>query len=433
MFDRTLRNPPLGRMAEDFTVSTGRLSVLWRGAFVAVAAFLAIQANVGNVWRTLALLALPTMGVAAATLHAYPKAVDKLANSRIPVLNLIATHLANVSGRATANFAGVAETLGALTFVLLVGGPLAVRDLPPGVYLIVSGCAVAFAWSVGRGIMLDWSWYQPGAAPSLGLRLFRYGFPTFAALVVGAILFSSPLADLRLGLGVLAAGGMLSLYALVLHYERSLRAAQHAIESTISFELEHASMQIHSLVKNPFYLLMSAIDSRDEEISGLTRANLREIFVGVEEARLTVLNGGYGRSARVADLVAYVSGMFPMATRQNITLDPSANVDFVFGRDYAITRCLLMDLVTNAIRGGAGKVAIRLATDQSDSTLLTLVVKDDIADDVIIPTDSAARTSMQVIREHLRYNAAGNIEIKDRGHDSKSVVATWRSMSAEGK
>jgi hypothetical protein len=125
--------------------------------------------------------------------------------------------------------------------------------------------------------------------------------------------------------------------------------------------------------------------------------------------------------------------MFPLTIRGKIALDPETNVDLVFGRDYAITRCLLMDLVTNAVRSGANKVLVRLVSDPSDNAVLTLTVRDDIADDVVLPSRSAARTSMQVIREHLQYNMAGSIQIDERSSDSKSVVATWRSMSAEGK
>jgi hypothetical protein len=438
MFDWSLRSAALQPMTQQFTIKTGRFTVAWRAAALAVTATVAFL-SVPAFWLRISLQVLvPVIGVAAAWMDTYPDWMERYRNSRFPLFGVLVRHQWDTTNRVAASFPGIMEMLGGLSLVILVAGPWAL-PLDLSGYLVAGSAALYFCWSVGRNIMIDWAWYKPTEPLTVFHKSFRLLFPFAAAAVAFLIFFSTPTRLLapssnNVAIAGLAAAAMLSLYPLTIHYDQALQAAQTAIDTVLKRDRILSQVHIHGLVKNPLYVLANALRNLgflDEyEISHY----FQDVQFGIEEARRTALFGGAGRSAYLPDIVETISSIFPQGNRPIIGLAPDSNVKVVKGEDYLLVRSLLLDLVTNAVKAGATEVMIEFGRDPREPSRLELKVRDDADGSVIIPEQVPARTSLAVIREFLSSatQGPGSLNLSESKDGHKSVIATWISSDMNG-
>jgi hypothetical protein len=421
-------------MAQQFSIITGRLTVAWRAAALAVAAAV-FFASAPESWARIGLqILVPLIGVTTAWAHVYPDWLERYRNSRIPILGALIRHEWDTTNRIAASFPGIMETLGGISLVTLTAGPWA---LPLGLssYLLATAATLLFYWSVGRNIMIGWAWYKPGKAFPDIYRAFRLAFPLAAAVVIFIVFFSTPVRHAEafttyLAIAGLAAAVPLSLYPLVVHYELALQAAQAAIDLALSKERIISQVHIHSLIKNPLYVLANELRSRGLLNEHDIAHYFRDVQFGIEEARRIALLGDAGRSAYLPDIVTTISNIFPQGSRPKINLAPGCSIRVVSGEDYLLVRALLLDLVTNAVKAEATEVEVWYGRDSADPSRVELRVRDDADGAVVIPEESPARTSLAIIKGFLSSatQGPGTLKLSESQGGRKSVIANWVSV-----
>ena len=146
--------------------------------------------------RGAAQLVMVSAGVSMAWVQLQPGLLDRLESGRLPGLSRTVWHLRGARGRATADLAGILESLGIVAALLLYVGPFAVRPLPAGVYLAGLVLVTGHLWSAYSQVMTDSSWYNPEAPANRRLVVLRPWIP----VIIAAILFVMMISPRRLGL-----------------------------------------------------------------------------------------------------------------------------------------------------------------------------------------------------------------------------------------
>ncbi|MGV9977009.1 hypothetical protein ACWDUH_04960 [Micromonospora wenchangensis] len=431
MFDPNLRRREIYAMSRAYVVPTGRIGAVLRLALVLATGAVLIPASPGHVPRTLLQLAIPLAGAAAAWLHAYEERLRALVRRGVPVLTPVAQHLLRVGGTPVPSLAGVLEVAGAVSMLALVAFPWAL-PAPAWAVLAASATSLAFTWSVGRGVMLDASWYNVDSPANPSVRLFRYLFPGLAALLAllaYATTSAAVLADPagRWTCALLAAGMLGTLYLLTIDYERALAAADEAVRFRVNLLRRENGRDVHSLVKNPLHLLRSELESSAVSVGFYVHHFLDEVRLGVEEAVHAVEEGTEEGPVPIEDLARYLNQMLSGRHRDLVRFGTATNVRAVGARDYGTVRAAVLDFVTNAVKAGAGKVEVNVQRLSTTPARMRVSVRDDAPGKVYLSTDPQGRSSLAALGELLRDLGAGEVRLDEQTGTSKLIVAEWNS------
>jgi len=388
--------------------------------------------------RAAAQLLVVSAGVGMAWVQTQPGLLDRLASGRIAPLRRTAWHLRGVRGRATADLAGLLEGFGIILALLLYAGPISVRPLPAGVYVLGLVLVTAHVWSAFAQVMTDASWYNSDPPPARGLIVLRPWIPlAVAAIEILLIISPAPPGQGRLPAGliipVMLAASIVLLLPFTMVFEVILKAGLEACEISMGEVRRNDSITVHSLVKNGAHALIRQIQA-DQGAGQETRSLADSMLVLAEEARQTMLGGGPAAET-VALLWDCVLQVVPGDRRGGMILDARSRQLQMRKTDYGLARRVLPDLVTNAWKAGAHRVevAVRHEEPGRDETggpgrltrpWVTVSVDDDGPGMPAQPTGS--RTSLRILDEHLhRFDGAVVAEQREGG--GTRVLARWKS------
>ena len=384
--------------------------------------------------RAAAQLLLVSAGVSMAWVQTKPGLLDRLAAGPVAGLRETAGHLRGVRGRATADLAGVLESLGIVTALLLYTGPGAVAPLPAGVYVLGLVLVTAHVWSAYAQVMTDASWYNPDLAVSRGLVRLRPWIPAAVAAIILALMLAPVPAGvtwLPAGLAVplLLAGSITLLLPFTLVIEAALRGGCDAAELAMDEVRRSDSITVHSLVKNGAHALLRQLDA-DPGAGAETRSLAASMLILAEEARQLMLSGG-PQPETVALLWDCVLQAVPGDRRAGLSLHTSSRGLRMRKTDYGLARRVLPDLVTNAWKAGAQRIEVSI-TEQPpvagaagpDKPWLVVSVDDDGPGMPALAADG--RTSLRILDEHL-HRFDGAVRAEPLAGGGTRVLARWRS------
>jgi len=393
----------------------------------------------GALPRAAAQMLLVSAGVGMAWVQTQPGLLDRLASGRIAALRRTAWHLRGAHGRATADLAGILEGVGIIVVLLLYAGPVCVRPLPAGVYVLGLVLVTAHVWSAFAQVMTDPSWYNSDPLPARGLIVFRPWIPlAVAAIEILLILSPAPSGQDRLPAGLtiplLLAALIVLLLPFTMVFEVLLRAGLEACEIAMGEVRRNDSITVHSLVKNGAHALIRQLQA-DQGADQETRSLADSMLVLAEEARQSMLGAGPAADT-VALLWDCVLQVVPGDRRAGMVLDARSRHLQMRKTDYGLARRVLPDLVTNAWKAGAQRVevAVRHEDPQRDDSgsepgrptrpWVTVSVDDDGPG---MPAQPAgARTSLRILDEHL-HRFDGGVVAEQREGGGTRVLARWKS------
>ncbi|MFG2800428.1 ATP-binding protein [Streptomyces pseudovenezuelae] len=431
MFDKTLRDDEhIYSIARPFSLATGQSGAVWRMGMVTLAGLALVPAAPQHTTRIVLQLLVPLVGAALAWLHPQESRLVNLSMlppsrlSRLTGAQAIARTLTGAAGRATINLAGAAEYSGLVSMVLLVSGPWPV-PLPHWAWLTGMALAVGFGWGIGRGVMLDSSWYRPDVPAAAFFRFTRVVFPLFLAAVALGIFLSAPSTlavtdPQRWVPNALAACAFLTLYPLTLNYEETLRAGRRALAPMLAADRQRNGRRVHSMVKNPLRLLQKEIAPNLEVIGFHAQHYLQNLEYFLNDVTRDIESGSGSLRGSMREIFEGVQDIFPSRDRDRISFDDSSNVTDLQGNDYDLVRTVLLDLVTNAMKADARTVRVRV-TRQGTPAQLAVTVTDDAPGMVVV----SPRSSLESLKRLLRNLGAAGLYINDDLTDGKIVTASW--------
>lgn len=428
MFDTTLHEDrKIYPIALRFSLSTGLAGAIWRMVIVVLAALVLIPAVPEHAVRIGVQLLVPLLGAVLAWLHPQENLLAAMRSSRFSKFTgaqVLARHLLAVAGRATVSLAGLVEYAGLVSMVLLVAGPWAVA-LPGWAQLTGAAFAMAFGWSVGRGVMLDSSWYRPDQSAARFFRFVRAVFPLVMATAALALFLATPSGPAlndpqRWVPDTLAAVSLLTLYPLTFNYEHALRSGRDAIEIALDADRRQSGQRVHSLVKNPLRLLQREMVPHLDLIGFHAQHYLQDLEYFLNDVKRQIENGPGSLRGSLQEIFEGVQDLFPSQDRDRLAFDETSNVTDLEGNDYDLVRTVLLDLVTNAMKAEARRVTVRV-NRRGSPPHLAVTVTDDAPGVVVI----APRSSLEGLRQMLRELGAGGLSIDDHLTDGKTITASW--------
>lgn len=385
--------------------------------------------------RAAAQLLMVSAGVGMAWVQTQPGLLDRLAAGPVAGLRRTAGHLRSARGRATADLAGVLESLGIVTALLLYTGPGAVRPLPLPVYLLGLILVTGHVWNAYAQVMTDASWYNPDQVASPRLVRVRPWIPlTIAAIVFGLMLSPVPpgVTWLPAGLAIplLLAASIVLLLPFTMAFETLLRAGLEAAETAMAAVRRNDSITVHSLVKNGAHALIRQLHA-DPGADQETRSLADSMLILAEEARQMMLTGGPPPET-VALLWDCVLQVVPGDRRAGMTLHAGSGQLHLRKTDYGLARRVLPDLVTNAWKAGAQRVEVTISEqgpgpEGSTPANHWLVVSVDDDGPGMPGSAAGGRTSLRILDEHL-HRFDGAVVAEPRAGGGTRVQARWRSV-----
>ncbi len=432
--DSSLRTRTVYDIAVRYATPLWRAGAVFRGGCVAGLWVLLSWFPAGSVLRGAAQLVMVTAGVSMAWVQLQPGLLDRLESGRLPVLSRAAWHLRGARGRATADLAGILESLGIVAALLLYVGPVEVRPLPAGVFLAGLVLVTGHLWSAYSQVMTDASWYNPEAPASRRLVALRPWIP----LIIAAIVFLMMISPRRPGLPwqpagltvpLLLAGSLVLLLPFWLAFEVMLRAGLEACEFAMSEVRRSDSITVHSLVKNGAHALIRQLQA-DPGADPETRSLADSMLILAEEARQMMLGGGPDPDS-VALLWDCVLQVVPGDQRSGMVLADASRRLRMRKTDYGLARRVLPDLVTNAWKAGAHRVEVAIGEQDERGSgtpgrapWVTVTVADDGPGMPAQP--GGPRTSLRILSEHL-HRFEGSVVAERRAGGGTRVLARWRS------
>jgi hypothetical protein len=434
----SLRTQTAYDIAVRYATPLWRAGAAFRGACICGLWILLAWFPAGAVPRAAAQLLMVSAGVGIAWIQTQPGLLDRMESGPVAGLRKAAWHLRGARSRATADLAGVLESLGIVLALLLFGGPIAVRPLPEPVYVIGLVLATAHVWSAYAQVMTDASWYNPDAEPSRGLLLFRPWIPAAVAAIEFLIIVVPAGAPDPLPAGtalpLLLVASIVLVLPFTVAFEVILRAGAEVCDVTAGEVGRNDSITVHSLVKNGAHALIRQVQD-DPGAAEETRSLADGILILAEEARQTMLGDG-PRPESVALLWDCVLQAVPGDRRGAMVLDPPSRQLQLRKTDYGLARRVLPDLMTNAWKAGAQQIEVAVRElEQASGAIadgpgpvrrpwVTISVDDDGPG---MPQQALGpRTSLRILNEYLhRFDGAVRSEPRDGG--GTRVLARWRS------
>ncbi|MFF4391966.1 MULTISPECIES: hypothetical protein [unclassified Streptomyces] len=433
MFDKTLRDDKqVYTMALRFSLTTGQSGAVWRMVVVVLAALALVSAAPQHSARIVLQLLIPLAGAGLAWLHSQEGRLVDLSMSspsrfsRFTGAQMLARRLVSDARRATVSLAGLAEYTGLVSMALLVSGPWPV-PLPHWAWLTGMVLTVGFGWSIGRGVMLDSSWYRPDQSAAGFFRFTRAVFPLVLACAALALFLAAPSEvpvndPQRWVPNVMAASAFLTLYPLVFNYEHALRSSRTAIALALAADRRQSGHRVHSLVKNPLRLLQREMVPSLEMIGFHAQHYLKDLEYFLNDVKRDIETGPGSLRGSLQEIFEGVQDIFPSRDRGRIRFDQTSNVTDVEGNDYDLVRTVLLDLVTNAIKADARSVTVRV-TREGSPPYLVVTVTDDAPGVVVISPRSSLDSLSRMLRD---LGAEGGLKFADLTN-GKTITASWLS------
>ena len=361
--DSSLRTRLCYDIAVRYATPLWRIGAAFRGACVAGLWLLLSWFPVAALPRAAAQLLMVSAGVSMAWVQTKPGLLDRLAAGPVAGLRGTAGHLRGAHGRATADLAGVLESLGIVAALLLYTGPGAVAPLPAAIYVLGLVLVTAHVWNAYAQVMTDASWYNPDRPASRGLVRLRPWIPAaVTAIILALMLAPAPAGAQWLPAGpavpLLLAGSITLLLPFTLAFEVALRAGRDAAEMAMDEVRRGDSITVHSLVKNGAHALLRQLDA-DPGAGAETRSLAASMLILAEEARQLMLSGG-PQPETVGLLWDCVLQVVPGDRRVGLVLHTGRRELRMRKTDYGLARRVLPDLVTNAWKAGAQRIEVSI-------------------------------------------------------------------------
>ncbi|MFL1375910.1 MULTISPECIES: ATP-binding protein [unclassified Nocardiopsis] len=430
MFDSTLRDDKyVFAMARRYSLATGATAASWRGAIV-LASLITLIGDAPGSWPLIsAHLLVPLVGVVLAWAHTQEDFLERVALSspwRTLGLSFVADHLLFIASRPRVNLAGTMEYLGLLSMALLLGGLYRV-PFSEGAWLVGVALTVAFGWSVGRGVMLDSSWYNDKSAPSDAVRALRVVFPPLLSLACLIAFLLLPVATGSFAPGfelpvVLISLVPLTLYPAAINHENALKAARVSRSIALTDDRILGSQRIHGLVKNPFRLLQREINPVLPELGFHVKYYFQSLEYFINDAKNAIEEGPESYRGSLDEIYSRISDLLAPSERPKVAFAKGEGVDHIEGNDYDLVRTALHDLVTNSIKADATHVQV-MAKRYGDPAYLEISVSDDADGEVVLSPGS----SLDNLRRILIELGAGDLRLEKSEDGTKTVTASWAS------
>lgn len=396
--------------------------------------------GVADLPRAVLQLSAAALGVGVGFLHMSAGAMDRL--TRWPRADRLVQHLAGTTGRVTVDLSGMAEGIGVLTSSWLFVGPVPLEGLPVAVRTLGIAFGVVYAWDAYLQAMIDPGWYNPDARPSRTMRALRVACPFILASVLLADLWPWNAATGQVPLTarfflVLCPFLYLPAWAA---FEVMLRATAGQLSNAESLWRQGAATDLHSMVKNSVGTLRQYVEEPEpqlEEIRGLARTAM----LLVEELRQDLLAPrDHNEPQGFGDLWTVIMKVFPAPQRRKCRLhDASGTV--LSSTDYQLARQVLPDLLSNALKAGAGQVTVSCGQRAAGvRTVIFIEVADDgpgIDEDVLAdPTSSMHLLHRRISRfgGGIHWHRASGMTVVSADwalHDDSSGDGMARALTAK--
>ncbi|OAR21987.1 hypothetical protein A8W25_30315 [Streptomyces sp. ERV7] len=390
-------------------------------------------------------LLLATAGAVLSLLHAYPETRRRIeeASDRLPPLYRLFDHLDSTRGRASFNLPGLAEGFGMAAMGLALVGPYGPEGSGVSVTIVQLSAVMVFVTLVFVNIVCDPGYYAPSQYMKLGpdesrgaadrwLVLLRRLIPVGALLIAGGLFvpdWTASLAAVPRAARVCVVLGAGAVAVVWWSFDRILDAAvTTAVDVERGVRVE-ACRDLHSMSKTGVSMVALA-ERSDHYQRAEVRGLLRDTLVQIEEMRLDWLVPGRGRGGTVGSLWEAVLCVMERELRKRCVLDPGSASVTLPSTDFQVTRRLLSDLVTNAVRAGALKVVVSVsvcrASDAQGGDVVRIRVT--VADDGPgMHSDAMGQNSSLVVLKRDLDRYQGSIEFAAREGGGTRVDADWSS------
>lgn len=386
-----------------------------------------------------------TAGSVLAHVHARPALIDLLAS--LPALDRMTAHLEGTRGRATLDLPGVLEGGGILVASTLYGGWWAVSGFSPQELIIALIAVTVFTWSVFLNVVLDPGYYAPpkeitfGAERSAGpaspvLTWLRHAVPLGVALLVAFMFlpaWTPSLDAVPLAVRVVLVLSILSLRLAWLGFDQVLAASAETVADAEQAARVQEAGELHSVGKNAVGSILNALESPHYKRNEV-RSLLRNTLVQMEETIRTsrgIASVPQGAPPPLGDLWDAAVAILPLEWRLRCTLNPESHALVLGDTDRQLVRRVISDLVTNALKAGANRVAcdVRHRHEDPRTVKVEVLVLDDgcgMPPDVL----DRATTSLSVTAKELR-RFGGDLVFTSPGQDGTGTLvrACWCSAT----
>ncbi|MBJ6630217.1 ATP-binding protein [Streptomyces sp. I4(2020)] len=386
-----------------------------------------------------------TLGSVLAHVHARPALLEHLES--VPALDRVAAHLDGTRGRAAFDLPGILEGGGILLASTLYGGWWAVTGLSPQELAVALVAVAVFTWSVFLNVILDPGYYAPqkeitfgseqsAGPPSTVLNWLRHAVPPGVALLM-ALMFlpawTPSLAAVPLTLRIVLVLSILSLRLTWLIFDQVLLASAETVADAEQAARIREAGELHSVGKNAVGSILNALESphyKHNEVRSLLRNALVQMEESIRTSRGTASISS-DSPPPLGELWDAAVAILPLELRRRCTLNPEAHSLTMGDADRQLTRRLISDLVTNALKAGAKQVTctVRYRHDDPQAIKVEVLVQDDGCG---MPPDVLRnpKTSLSVMAKELR-RFGGELTFATPAGDSTGTLvrACWRSAT----
>ncbi|MEE4546133.1 hypothetical protein V2S66_29725 [Streptomyces sp. V4-01] len=366
-------------------------------------------------------------GLALAFGHSFSEKLPLLA--RLPAAGPLVRHLLSVREKASVDASGLLEGVGILLATWLFVGPLPLSGLPAPARTAGVALCIAYNWDAVLQAVIDAGWYSVTAAPTRGMRVFRWFIPPVHGLLLVAVLWPWSAAAAEVPAGFVAALTLspLLFYAVWAMFAAMLRAAVHTAVAQHRLARFNSASAVHSMLKNSVSVLARYAEQDDPPPDlGHLRSLSREVLVGIEEARQAIMRADPdSQSGSVREVWMRLEPLIAHAWRgRHEECELSGDVDVrLTSTDYQRVRSLMSDLMMNALKAQARRVRVEFLVQDAERPELCLLR---VSDDGERFPPGAARnplTSLKV-QDILLGRYGGGIDVVDDGR-WKHVAARW--------
>jgi hypothetical protein len=335
-------------------------------------------------------------------------------------------------GRAAVDAPALAEGLGAFLAGSLYVGWFPLAGLPTAVRSLGLAMAVCYGWETLLQAVIHPGWYNRDTPPSRAMRVLRATIPVIFAGFITFVLLPWSAVDTQVSLlvRILLAASPLVYYPLWAAFDIMLKASVTSLRNSQNLWRWDVWGDAHGTVKNTLVFLNQYVEEPEpdlEEIRSLTRNAL----VVMDEFKGQLIGGRAQDPAggSVGELWGSVLRALGSPRRVRCILDGESAQVRLSATDYQVARRVLPDLVSNALKAGAGAVDARCSVSGQPAQ-----VRIEISDDgagLTAGDISDPRSSLRMLSAWLG-ERKGDIRHAANAAGGTTAVAYWCADPAHG-
>jgi hypothetical protein len=417
-------NTALNADSRLWLVSCWSRAVLLAGMWVTLA-----WAPAAELPRSFAQLLLATAGLLLSFASITPGGRELIA--KVPGTAVLVNHFGTFR-RAAVDAPALTEGLGAFLAGSLYAGWFPLASLPAAVRSLGLTMAVCYAWQTVLQAVIHPGWYNRDPPPGRAMHVFRYTIPAIFAGFLAFTLLPWNAADTQVPSAVrlLLSASPLVYYPLWAAFDIMLTASVTSLRNSQNLWRWDVWGDAHGSVKNTLVFLSQYVEEPEpdlEEIRSLTRNAL----VVMDEFKGQLIGGRAQDPAggSVGELWGSVLRALGSPRRVRCVLDGESAQVRLSATDYQVSRRVLPDLVSNALKAGASAVDARCTVGGQPSEVRIEIADDGVglaADDISDP-----RSSLRMLRAWLS-ERKGDIRHSANAAGGTTAVAYWRADRSHG-